>query len=262
MSPESLIASTIGEQHKAAAFVDLDGVVWLSGSPIGKPARAVELLREEFKVIFVTNNAVPLKASILERLRRCDITVEEQELVTAAEVLAQEVSPGDRVLSLAGPGVTEALEARGASLVGEGSCEFVVVGWTDQFSYDLIAKASRAIRSGARFLATNLDPTHPTPEGLFPGSGAFVAAVSVAAEQDATVCGKPSPQMIAYLRHNYGQPGLVVGDRLSTDGELAAGLGVPFLFVDGGTEAADGHESHLRGATLEEAVEGWRQSRG
>ncbi|MCX6512415.1 MAG: HAD hydrolase-like protein, partial [Actinobacteria bacterium] len=200
--------------------------------------------------------------SILERLRRCDIAVDEEHLVTAAEVVAQQVCAGDRVLSVAGPGVTEALEAKGAQVVSEGPCEFVIVGWTDEISYELIAHASRAIRSGARFLATNLDPTHPTPEGLSPGSGAFVAAVAVAAEQEATLCGKPSRQMISYLRDNYGEAGLVVGDRLSTDGELAAGLGVPFLFVDGGTETGLGHEYHHRGATFEEVVEGWRQSRG
>lgn len=245
-----------------SALVDLDGVVWLSGEPIGNPAAAVADLRRDHEVAFVTNNAVAPRAVLLERLAAVGIEVGPGGLFTPADVIAGLVEPGQRVLSLSGPGVAEALVARGAELVEDGNCEVVVVGLTDAFDAGGLAAASTAIRAGARFLATNLDPTHPTPKGLMPGSGAIVAAVATAAEQAPEVCGKPAAAMVAHLSSHLGSVGLVVGDRLTTDGALARELGAAFLFVDAGTEVLGGAAAAARGATLEAVVTTWRQLGG
>ena len=45
----------------------------------------------------------------------------------------------------------------------------VVVGMFRGITYDLIAEAADAVRRGARFIATNADPTYPSRGTASPG---------------------------------------------------------------------------------------------
>ena len=137
-----------------------------------------------------------------------------------------------------GPGVREALADAGLEAVDDGPAEAVVVGFHRDFDYDALDRASRAVREGARFVATNLDATYPVPGGLIPGAGALVAAVATAAGATPEVAGKPESPTVGIIRERYGDLGVVVGDRPSTDGALATALGWPFALVLSGVTAA------------------------
>jgi ribonucleotide monophosphatase NagD (HAD superfamily) len=95
----------------------------------------------------------------------------------------------------------------------------------------MLDRAARAIRAGARFIATNLDPTLPTANGLEPGAGALVAAIRVASGTEPEVAGKPFPPTAALVRARAADVEIMVGDRLDTDGLVARLLGVPFGLV-------------------------------
>ncbi len=101
------------------------------------------------------------------------------------------LEPGSTALVCADGGVLEALAARGVSVLDQGPADAVVVGWTRRFDFELLATAATAVRQGARFIGTNEDPTHPTPDRLLPGSGAILAAVATAAQATPEVAGKP-----------------------------------------------------------------------
>jgi 4-nitrophenyl phosphatase len=215
---------------------DLDGVVWLAGEPLPGVADAVARVRRAGLVVaFLTNNSSLPVAEYVARLERIGIPTEQHYVLTsalaAAAMLAGDLPSGARVLACAGAGVVEALEARGLRPVDDLPCEAVVVGWHRGFDFERLARASAAVRQGARFVATNLDPTYPAPEGLVPGNGALAAAVATAAGQMPEVAGKPEAPTVAMVRHRFGARGLVVGDRTSTDGALASALGWPFALV-------------------------------
>jgi 4-nitrophenyl phosphatase len=225
--------------------IDLDGVVWLTGVPIDGAAGAVARLRATGnRVLFVTNNSSPTVPELQARLGRCGIDTEPRDVVSSAEAAASMVSPGERVLVLADEGVDAALAARGAHPVADPPYDAVVVGWTHGFDFARLATAASAARDGARLIGTNEDATHPTPDGLLPGAGALLAAVSVAAGKAPEVAGKPHAPMVGCIAARAGDVVCVVGDRGATDGELAARLGVPFALVLSGVsgpgEAADG----------------------
>jgi 4-nitrophenyl phosphatase len=149
------------------------------------------------------------------------------------------VEPGERVLLCAGPGVEEALVARDAVPVREGPADAVVVGLHLDFDYQRLAAASAAVRSGARLIGTNEDPTYPTPAGLIPGGGAILAAVAVASGVAPVVAGKPHPPMASLVRSRLGDDGMVVGDRADTDGGLARALGYRFALVLSGSTSPE-----------------------
>jgi len=214
----------------ATVVIDLDGVVWLAGQPLAGGAEAVRLLRGEgYRVLFATNNSSPTTAMLLERLSGADIQAAPEELLTAAHAAAFAVPRGSTALVLGEEGLDEAAANHG--LIGSETPQSVLVGWRRNFDFDLVAKAATAIRQGARFIATNDDPTHPTPSGLLPGTGALVAAIATAAETQALIAGKPGTPMVELICERAPEVALVVGDRPSTDGALAERLGVPFGLV-------------------------------
>ena len=186
--------------------VDLDGVVWLAGEPIPGAAGAVGRLRSAGAgVLFVSNNSSPTVDELLARLRRAGIEASAAEIVTSAQAAASMVSAGTRVLVVGDGGIVEALEARGAvaTPATDGAVEVdvdvVMVGWTRRFDFGLLALANRAVRGGARLIGTNEDPTHPTPDGLLPGAGSLLAAVSTAAGIAPEVAGKPHAPLVALI---------------------------------------------------------------
>ena len=153
--------------------------------------------------------------------------------------------------------VGEAGTARGARAAGRASSpttrpQAVVVGLSPSFDYDTCDRAASLVRSGARFLATNTDATLPTPTGLRPGAGAIVASIATASGREPEVAGKPSAAMARFVASRV-QPGAVVGDRPSTDGALAAALGVPFALVASAVDEPAPPDA-VRASTLHAAV--------
>jgi 4-nitrophenyl phosphatase len=218
--------------------LDLDGVVWLAGQPIPGAAEAVDRLRRHgVRVVFLTNNSGPTVAEHLAALATAGITAQPDEVMTSGEAAARLFEPGSRVAMLGGPGIEEALSARGVTLVGPADKpEAVVVGRTTGLDYDQLAAVATAIRDGARFVATNTDATFPTPTGPVPGAGALVAFLGVASGVDPEIAGKPHPPAVALVRDRLGEVGQgevreVVGDRPDTDGYFARALGARFVLV-------------------------------
>ena len=217
--------------------LDLDGVVWLADEPIAGAAQAVARLRESDDVVFVTNNSSQPVSAVEAKLAAHGIPA-EGDVLTSAMACASLVEPGERVLVCAGPGVVEALERRGAVAVRDGDADAVMVGFHLDFDYERLRIAARAVRRGARLLATNADSSYPTPDGPIPGGGAILAAVVAATGTDPVVAGKPCPPMADLVRARLGDVGVMVGDRPDTDGAFARVLGYRFALVHTGVTPA------------------------
>lgn len=211
--------------------LDLDGVVWLAGHEIPGASEAVSLLRASGRrILFVTNNSSPTLGQMTERLGRIGIEAPEDDIITAAVAAASVLPVGSTAHVIGDRGVHEAVERAGV-VASMDSPDAVVVGWERSFTFDGIARAATNIRNGARFVATNDDPTHPTADGLLPGTGALVAAIATASETTPLIAGKPGQPTIDLIRRRADDIEICIGDRPSTDGALAAALGVPFGLV-------------------------------
>jgi HAD superfamily hydrolase (TIGR01450 family) len=225
-------------------LLDLDGVVWLGTEPIPGAAEAVALLRARGEgVAFITNNSNAPAAAVEAKLASFGIPA-DGEVVTSAEAGARLVEPGEQVLVCGGPGVAQAVAARGAipvDALDERDVDAVLVGYHRQFDYERMRVAARAVRRGARLLATNDDATFPTPEGPIPGNGSILAGIALAAgSPPVVVAGKGHPTMAELVLERYGADGWMVGDRPDTDGRFARTIGYRFaLVLSGVTTAAD-----------------------
>ena len=218
--------------------LDCDGVIWLADDPIPGSVEAVTRLRTSGeRVVFITNNSYPERADHLHKLARMGMATADEDLVTSAGAAATLIEPGERVLVLGGPGIFEALRGRSVeavepgTAVGDAPFDAVVVGFDLKFDFSRLAAATTALRNGARLVASNDDATFPTSSGLLPGAGSFVAAVATGGGATPIFAGKPFPPLVDLVRSRVGDVDIVVGDRPSTDGELAVRLGAQFGLV-------------------------------
>ena len=165
-----------GGESRPVVCCDLDGVIWRGETPIAGAADGVTRLRDAgLRVVFLTNNSSGRVRDNVERLAAAGVAADPDDLVSSAQaaaaLLATTTAPGSRVLACAGPGVVEALRAEGFEPVSGASArgdapadapvDAVVVGWHRDFDFERLRIAADAVRSGARFVATNLDPTYP-----------------------------------------------------------------------------------------------------
>lgn len=228
------------------ALLDLDGVVYIGADAVpGAPAALAQARRDGINLAFVTNNAARPPAVVAQHLSDLGIEASVDEVITSAQAaaryLADHLPPGATVLVLGATGLHEALAERGLVTTGEAddSVAAVVQGYSPEMNWQLLAEGAVAINAGALWVATNVDPTVPSPRGPLPGNGSLVAALRHATGAEPVVTGKPDPTMHreTVIRTGAKTP-IVVGDRLDTDIEGAVAVGCPSLLVLSGVTGA------------------------
>jgi HAD superfamily hydrolase (TIGR01450 family) len=245
--PDGLVASdgALAEQFDLL-LLDLDGVVYLGDHAIDGAADALQAARRAgARLVFVTNNAARPPAEVADQLSGMGVPATVDEVMTsamaAAQRLAGDLAAGSAVLVVGGEGVRAALDAAGLRPVDRAEDEPVAVvqGFGPDVGWHSLAEASIALRAGARWVATNIDRTLPSPRGPLPGNGSLVAALATATGLTPEVIGKPEPALYeAALRAIDGRRPLGVGDRLDTDIEGARAAGLPSMVVLTGVSSA------------------------
>lgn len=234
--------TTLAQLHDCL-LVDLDGTVYRGDEPTVGAVSALAGLAA--RTLFVTNNASRSAEQVAAHLCQLGFTADGDDVVTSAQVaahlLAEEHPPGSAVLVVGTAALADEITVVGLRPVRGWRDKPVAVvqghstgtGWAD------LAEAAVAIRAGARWVATNIDPTLPSENGLLPGNGAMVAALQTATDAHPTVAGKPSPAVMTHaLARGYFHAPLVVGDRLDTDIAAANAAELPSLMVLTGASCA------------------------
>jgi HAD superfamily hydrolase (TIGR01450 family) len=228
------------------ALLDLDGVVYVgAGAVPGVPSALASARDAGMRLAFVTNNAARPPQVVAEHLTELGVPAEKGDVVTssqaAARYLAERLPEHARVLVIGTVGLEEALRERGLVPVwsAEDDLQAVVQGFSPDLDWRMLAEGAVAINRGVPWIATNADPTVPSPRGPLPGNGSLVAALKVATRRSPVVTGKPDPTMHreSVLRSEAVRP-IVVGDRLDTDIEGAEAVGCPSLLVMSGVTTA------------------------
>ncbi len=213
-----------------AFFLDLDGVVYVGGSPTEGAVASLGRLRSMGKDIrFLTNNPTD-QGEIATRLGSLGIEAYESEIITCgtatASILAERKTGS--VWALGHDGLRRALSQGGLKLVEGSPCDAVVVGWDDSITLSQIKEAALAVRNGAAFVATNEDKTYPGPEGILSGVGVLVDAIIAGSGKRPISIGKPCSVMFDQALNSLapGKRAIMIGDTPSVDvlGAHRAGL--------------------------------------
>jgi HAD superfamily hydrolase (TIGR01450 family) len=232
-------------------ILDLDGCVWVGPEALPGAADAIAALRDAGKrVAFVTNDPRHAGEDVVRKLWGIGVQASLADVVTvgaATQHLLAETRRGGTAFVIGTDAFCKHVADAGVRIVNNtdlaSRAELVIVAGTDRVDYDDLRNAVLALRRGADFLATSRDPTYPMPDGLWPGTGAILAAVETGSGREAAIVGKPEPQLFftAIDRLGDGRT-LVVGDRLDADIAAAAKARLDSaLVLTGGTsrEEAD-----------------------
>jgi len=212
-------------------ILDLDGVVY-RGSERQPYARELILhLRSSGRIVrFLTNKAAHSREDYSRLLTSMGIPTSPEDVMTSgyatALYLAEQGASGRTVYRIGEDGIDKELEGVGLRVINDGDSpdahvDYVVVGMDRKFNYEKLARAQKAILAGARFIATNEDPTLPVEGGaVLPGAGCMVAAVRAATSVEPIVIGKPETYSVRKILESTSVPpeqAVVIGDRLDTD---------------------------------------------
>jgi NagD protein len=209
-------------------LMDMDGVLVHEEALIPGADRFLELLRERaLPFLVLTNNSLFTRRDLSARLRRSGIEVPEHAIWTSALATARflgDQRPGGSAFVIGETGLTTALHAAGYTLT-ENDPDYVVVGETRTYSFSRITQAVRHVLAGARFIATNPDPSGPSTEGPLPATGSLAALISSATGVSPYYVGKPNPLMMRTALNTiqaHSETTAMVGDSMRTD--IVAGL--------------------------------------
>jgi NagD protein len=203
--------------------MDMDGVIVREDSLVpGADAFVARLRETHHPFLILTNNSMYTTRDLAARLGRLGLNVAPDAIWTSALATAKfpdDQRPDGSAFVIGEAGLTTALYEAGYTLV-ESDPDYVVLGETRTYSFERISKAIQLIERGARFIATNPDPTGPSPAGPLPATGSVAALISAATGVQPYFIGKPNPLMIrSALRQNgaLSVSTVMIGDRMDTD---------------------------------------------
>ena len=214
-------------------IIDMDGVLYRGDQAMPRLQEFFAFLRQRpIPFILATNNSTRTPQEYVDKLAGMGVTVSPEEILVSgqatARYLAREYPRGTRVHVFGMPALRKAIVDEGFILADE-DVELVVASMDRQVTYEKLKRATLLIRGGARFIATNLDPTNPSEEGLIPGTGTMIVALETASGTKAMPIGKPEPIMYQLAMDQMGahpETTAAIGDRADTDilGGKRAGL--------------------------------------
>ncbi len=231
-------------------LIDMDGVLIRGDTAIPGADRFLSRLRElGRRYLVMTNNSIYTPRDLSAHLRSMGLDVPEDCIWTsalAAASLLEKQRPGGSAFVIGEAGLTTALHAAGYTL-SELSPDYVVVGETRTYSFERITQAIRLINGGARFIATNPDPTGPGIGGVVPATGAVAALISRATGVEPYFVGKPNPLMMRSALNAidaHSESAAMIGDRMDTDVKSGLEAGMYTVLVLSGSTAQSEVDRH------------------
>jgi NagD protein len=209
-------------------LIDMDGVLVSGRTIIPEADRFIEQLKARgLEYLVLTNNSIHTPRDLAHRLQAVGLDIPAGRIFTSAMATAhflQSQKPNGTAFVIGESGLTEAIHSVGY-IITDRDPDYVVLGETYSYNLALITKATRLVAGGARFIATNPDPSGPSESGLVPACGAMAALIETASGVSPFFVGKPNPWMMRSALNYldvHSENTVMIGDRMDTD--IVAGV--------------------------------------
>ncbi|MGL4473510.1 MAG: HAD-IIA family hydrolase, partial [Shewanella sp.] len=169
------------------------------------------------------------------RLGAVGIEVPETCFYTSAMATADFLTHqhGDKAFVIGEGALTHELYKAGFTIT-DINPDFVIVGETKSYNWDMIHKAARFVANGARFIATNPDTNGPD---YSPACGALCAPIERISGKKPFYVGKPSAWIIRSALNSidaHSDNTVIVGDNMKTDILAGFQAGLETILVTSG----------------------------
>jgi NagD protein len=211
----------VSETRASAFLVDIDGVVLKDDQVLPGAGELVAwLLESGQRFLFLTNYPSQTPGDLAGRFASTGIEVPAKHFFTSAmataEFLDKQAGSRRRAFVVGEGALVHELYQIGFT-ISETDVDFVVLGETRHYNFEMIQRAAALINRGARFIATNPDVAGPAGR---PSCGAFAAPIERITGKSPFYVGKPSAFMMRAALRNLGAhsaEACMVGDNMDTD---------------------------------------------
>jgi len=208
---------------KKGFLIDMDGVIYNGENLIkGADEFISTLQKDNIPFLFMTNNSQRTPLDTVNKVARMGIQIKEENVYTSAMATAWFLSfmkPKGTAYVLGEGGLITSLLQQGYTMANSNP-DFVVVGEGRNFTLEMVNHAVDMILSGAKLIATNLDPSPKKKGWANLGIKAIVKMIEEASGKKAFSVGKPSPVMMRSARKYLGLEAsetIIIGDTMDTD---------------------------------------------
>lgn len=233
-------------RNKRGFICDMDGVIYHGNNLLPGVKEFVDwLYKNDKQFLFLTNSSQKTPKELSQKLKRMGLDVDESHFYTSALATASFLASQKENCSafvLGDAGLTNALYEKNISF-NDVDPDYVVIGETNNYSFENICKATNLVLKGARLIATNSDVTGPVENGIVPACKALVAPIELATERKAYFVGKPNPLMMRAALERFHDVEIhskdvaMIGDRMDTDIVIGIESGIdPILVLSGVTD--------------------------
>jgi len=203
-------------------LIDLDGVMYTGNRAIPGTDRAIGFLEEQgYSYRFVSNTTRKCRQTIANNLSQMGLTIPESLIFTPAIAAAAYLEKtGRHNFHLLVTGDVERDFFKYPTPKKNGADLIIVGDAGEEFTYQNLNAAFRALLDGADLIALERDRYWMAPDGLKLSAGPFVTALEYAAGKKAVLMGKPSRAFFDLALTDMGlQPDqtVMIGDDIQTD---------------------------------------------
>lgn len=208
-----------GLNGQRAIITDIDGVILHNNQLIeGADRYLARIQASGCKYLLLTNYPSQTPKDLKNRLANAGVDLPEEVFYTSAMATAAflERQEGRKAFVIGDAALTHELYNVGF-LITDIDPDYVVVGETRSFNWEMIQKASWLVMNGARFIGTNPDVAGPMG---FPACGALCAPIEKITGKRPFFVGKPSAWMMRAALNSidaHSEESIIVGDNLNTD---------------------------------------------
>jgi arabinose operon protein AraL len=228
-------------------ILDLDGTVYRGEQLIPGARETIEWLRGRGHPLVFVTNAIETLAEHVDKLAGLGVPARPEEIINAPLVLVRHLShmmPNAVVFPIGDPPLIEQLAPHFRLSENPGEIDVVIASTDRAFDYRKLNIGFQALKRGARFWATNADPTWPQAGGEIPDVGAIIGALEGCSRRKVeVVTGKPSHLVAEAALERLGRIAgecILVGDSLASDIAMGRQAGMTTaLVLTGVTQRSD-----------------------
>lgn len=203
---------------------DIDGVILRDNALInGADLFIKRILDQGNPFLLLTNYPSQTALDLQNRLSAAGVKLQENHFYTSAMATAAFLKKqnGRRAYVIGEGALTHELYGIGFTIT-DINPDFVIIGETRAFNWEMIQNASYFIKKGARFIATNPDVSGP---GGAPACGALCAPIERITGKKPFYIGKPNAWIMRAALNSIGahsEDTIIIGDNMGTD--IRAGI--------------------------------------
>ena len=224
---------------------DLDGTIYRGEHLIPRADQVINhLINSEKKIIFVSNKTTGTAKDYFLLLKNWGLNVKENEIINSTIVASNYLKrnfKNEKFFAIGEQPFLTEIEKSGlkySDLPDE--INIVLITLDRTLNYKKLEIAARALESGARFFAANIDDTCPVDDGEVIDAGSTISALQKRTHRKLELhFGKPSELMFNEIKERLQfvpDKTLLIGDRIETDIKMGNDFGLDTALVHTGVK--------------------------